>query len=250
MKKLLALAVVLGSFISSSIYARVINGKPLSTEELKSVILLEMGCTGTFISERVFITSAHCISSSVIEVSGVKAKVITHPKYDLAQFRNRDYGNFFDMAIGILENEGVADSVEPISFCDADPATLKGRKIFLVGYGCNNISTGDGGGEKRFGHSYIKLMDKNLVTSEARGTGGLSCPGDSGAPLLLLNEEDKSLCYLSTNFYSDRKEENYSISTLEPRLKSWIQEVVGKEKIEICGLNKTCGTTLLPAVME
>lgn len=250
MKTFLAFAAVLGSLISSSIHARVINGKPLAETELKSVFMLEMGCTATFVSERVFITSGHCISSSVIEVSGVKARVIVHPKYSLSNFSNRDYANFFDMAIGILENEGVEHSAEPISLCDNDPATLMDKKIYLVGYGCNNIETREGGGEKRYGHSFIKLLDKNLVTSAARGTGGLSCPGDSGAPLLLLNEEDKSLCYLSTNFYSDRKEENYSISTLEPRLKSWILETIEKEKLEICGLNKTCGTTLLPAVME
>ena len=237
---------------SSSVFAnlKVINGINLMRQEFPSVFRTSAGCTATFISKRVFITSSHCVFSSVETIGNTSARYIMHPRYNLSFFHNRQFNKFYDVALGILPyNVESPLNSEPIPFCNKSSDNFLGEKVVLVGYGCNTWPQAQGGRVKRYGFSYIDSIEGILVTSSVTGeAGGLSCPGDSGAPYLLVRN-DNSVCYLSTNFFSNRVSKNYSITHIDPAIRDWIKRVLDINSARVCGLNKQCPEVFLPSSM-
>lgn len=232
----------------------VINGVDLSADRLESIFYFGKRCTATFISKKVFVTSAHCVRGSVEEIPalGVKAKLYKHPDYSLRYFQRREYySKFSDVAIGVLEQE-VKHSLtkKPLPICANDlDEGLIGDKLTLVGCGCSSITRRSTSGQRRYGHSWIKSLDNSLLISDAKDDGGVSCPGDSGGPYLLHTSES-NLCVASINFYSDRVTTNFSVSLMNPAIKNWIEKLTKDLDIDICGLNTNCNETAIPLIFE
>lgn len=213
-----------------------------------------MGGTATFVSKRVFITVAHNIlgadPTSNRVLFGQNIKYFIHPKYG-----KTDTGEF-DIAIGILEHD-LFDQVtaKPINVCKTESSVnLINKKTLFIGFGCNEVIYDnshnfpvivkyEGMGVKRYGYSPISQIENDVV-STFDPQGALSCPGDSGAPYLLINEK-KEVCLLATNFISDRKMTNKGTYLLFPEIKSWFESVIADEQVEVCGLNKNCDETVI-----
>jgi hypothetical protein len=244
---------ILMSFLvlSSSVFSnnKVINGIELSERELPAVIHFNGRCTATFISQRVFITSAHCIMKKEEDVLGVKTTLFQHPKFNFKYFRKgprRGFPKLFDIAIGIMDSV-VNLNIRPLSVCNKK--LVVADKTTLVGYGCNKIRRQQGIGVKRFGHSWVKSIKNVLLTTDIRKTGGLSCPEDSGAPYLL-HEKEGTLCIASINFYSDRKKHNYSAQLAHPDIQDWMKALLKEKELEVCGVNKVCEKQLIPNLFQ
>ena len=145
--------------------------------------------------------------------------------------------------------ESPSFSIRPQSICSSNQENLIGKRTTLVGYGCLKIKRQFGIGIKRFGHSWIESMKGVLVTTNARKTGGLSCPEDSGAPYLL-NQDDQSLCVASINFYSDRRKKNFSTSLFHSEVRVWLAQVAQENNLSLCGLNSECTSQSIPAIFN
>lgn len=238
----------------------IINGKeiPNSEDKFKAVFKLPSNSTATFVSKRVFFTAAHSVEDASPtsglnkKIFGQNVKYFFHPKYGKV-----DDGEF-DIAVGILEQDLFSPETEkPINVCNIPKSeNLENRNTLFIGYGCNIVVWDDsksfpigyrGGAIKRYGYSPIsKISNDIVITSDPNGA--LSCPGDSGAPYLLIDNQNQ-VCFLATNFVSDRKATNKGTNVLFPEVKDWLIKVISDENIEICGLNKVCENSIIPQNM-
>lgn len=228
--------------------AEVINGVNMDTSLMTAVFKLPGGCTATFLSPRLFITSAHCTTyKDEVRVNGKKAKIINHPKYEPSNFQNGSYRDYYDVSLGVFTEDAIDPSIITAQLCEGakNPEKMIGRRLLLVGYGCNKWPSRAGGGVKRYGYTNLTILDEDYMGAEDEN-GGLSCPGDSGGPYFLISP-DYSVCHLGTNFYSDRKAKNHATSSINPVVKEFIHKVATEHAVEACGLTMTCEPLYIPA---
>jgi hypothetical protein len=137
------------------------------------------GCTFTLISQRLFLTAAHCGGHAALRIGGDPIRFI-YPDgrktwrdvdriYSLSTIFTAAHAS--DLAIGRL--------VEPIT--DMTPATMqtvlpaRGAPVTFVGYGCTDpANPGKGAAIKRYREGGFAQTS-------------FSCPGDSGGPLFTGN---------------------------------------------------------------
>lgn len=194
---------------------KVTNGQVIEAGEYPSVVLLydkDAGsiCTGTFVSETVVLTAAHCTMSGDVDADGnvdltlriieleidadgekkaslvaESQQVIRNPDWDRAG-RNV---NRYDLGVVIFE-EGVASAISEIS---PVPARV-GDDFTIVGFGLNSSDQNDSesAGIKRKGNNrvtqisggFIQFLGKNSTT-DGSGTDVAAGSGDSGGPLFI-----------------------------------------------------------------
>ena len=195
---------------------KVTNGTEISPEEFPGVVLLydaKIGsiCTGTFITETIVLTAAHCTMGGeidregevdhelqLVEIEGndtskaravaTSTRVVRNPMWD---FAGRNV-NRYDLGLVFFE-PGVAKDVLPIA---AEPAEV-GDDFVIVGYGLNTSSTNDpsSAGIKRMGQNRVSQIlggfiqfDGQSKTTNADGTDVAAGSGDSGGPLFIDNK--------------------------------------------------------------
>lgn len=262
---LLSTAIVLESHAKShseSPMPEVINGKVMDTKLMPAVFRLPRGCTATWLNPRMLITSAHCTYTNrgrgragrnYINIGGQRAKAYNHPSYNSKNFRNGSYRDYFDVSLAVFQKDVVTGNVDYPSLCEYQMNTkgklvkqseVVGRRALLVGYGCNVWPDRSGTGIKRYGYSTITDIDQDYFTS-LDPNGGLSCPGDSGGPYFMMND-DQTGCIAAINFYSDRVKQNHATNIFHPKVQSFIKEVALENNLEVCGITTSCQDIEIP----
>ena len=192
---------------------KVTNGTEISTEEFPGVVLLydaKIGsiCTGSFITETIVLTAAHCTMGGEIDSDGdvdhelqlveiedndkskarvvaTSTRVVRNPLWD---FAGRNV-NRYDLGVVFFE-PGVAKEILPIA---SEPAKV-GDDFVIVGYGLNTSSSKDpsSAGIKRMGQNRVSAIQEGFIqfdgkskTTSADGTDVAAGSGDSGGPLFI-----------------------------------------------------------------
>jgi V8-like Glu-specific endopeptidase len=146
-----------------------------ATNQRPAIGYLSLGCTATLVSGRYVATAAHCFSGTTgpqnttftaRDTSGnvLATRTVT---YGFAYGDNTTSPSTTDFAIGRLSSSISSATIAPIGFATTAPTS--GTQVTAFGFGCNNRSTGAGGGDKEY-------LTYNFGSSTA------NCPGDSGGP--------------------------------------------------------------------
>lgn len=193
----------------------VTNGRPISEKTFPAVISLSVEhdgregiCSGTFISDHIVLTAAHCVSDghmadpsaeTTFNVSMVKFEGSdnSHPillakseaTYQHPEWTGNGVGPK-DLGIVIFP-KGTAPAVANIRTA----APKAGEDIEIVGYGINDTRVGRdtiSAGIKREGHNKLKevkdgmlMFEGSPINVDASGTNSASGGGDSGGPLFI-----------------------------------------------------------------
>lgn len=192
---------------------KVANGTVIPETSFPSVVLLydQKGsiCTGTFVTEEIVLTAAHCTMSGdvdaegnvdltlgIIEVEDMSAgkaklvakstKIVRNTAWDKAgRAVNR-----YDLGL-VYFPAGTAKALSKIS---SSPAR-RGDDFTIVGYGLNqtnDLSDGSSAGTKRAGDNTVSSVSGGFIqfygatkTSTGDGSNASSSSGDSGGPLFI-----------------------------------------------------------------
>lgn len=197
----------------SSSQLKVTNGTEIDNEEFPAVVLLyddKIGsiCTGTFVTETIVLTAAHCSMGGEVGQDGVvdhqlkiieiedpeeksaklvatSTKVVRNPLWDAAG-RNV---NRYDLGLVFFE-PGVAKAVRRLASNQAQV----GDEFTIVGYGLNTSNPNDSSsaGIKRKGINQISEVSGGFLqfigksqTTNGDGSDVAAGSGDSGGPLFV-----------------------------------------------------------------
>jgi secreted trypsin-like serine protease len=153
-------------------------------------------CTGTFISDTVFLTAAHCVHP---KWAGANAEFQIWRGHDLTDTLTRcpchtvaevHYHSSFnqnnvdagsDIAVAILAEPIEVDTLPYMQSSLTD--SMVGDPAYIVGYGVNNGWGGKGIGIKR--EATVKLNSYNDLFVKIGRWGKNVCSGDSGGPVIM-----------------------------------------------------------------
>ncbi|SMF28436.1 trypsin-like serine protease [Pseudobacteriovorax antillogorgiicola] len=196
---------------------KVANGIEIPETTFPSVVLLydQAGsiCTGTFITEEIVLTAAHCSMSGdvntrtgevdltlgIIEIEDAaegKAKLVAqstkiyrNPLWD----SNGRNVNRYDLGV-VYFPKGTARAVSDLTAGSA----RSGDEFTIVGYGLNqtnDLQDGSSAGIKRIGYNTVSSVSGGFIqftgqteTTNGDGSDASSSSGDSGGPLFIDGE--------------------------------------------------------------
>lgn len=227
----------------------VVNGERADEKTYPAVKYILIGekqalCSGTFVSDQVYITAAHCTVNSLDEefkpdqikvydsrevdrdnTQGIKAiKFYRHP---LASKDPDKMG--YDLAVVVFPKGTSADYL-PLGNVGLE----EDDDITLVGFGPSAKKKTDN--EKRFGTSNITSLtnDKTLAISELDDKRAYTTEGDSGGAVI----ENQFLKGLVSGIVSEEK--NAFVNLIHPYnlkvLRNWVEQY----DLKICGLDGAC----------
>lgn len=186
-------------------------------------------CTGTLISERVFLTAGHCtdflqqlINAGSLTLDGIKVSfdpddaihngllavsdIKTHPAFD----GFKPTSNLYDVGVLILEKspKKVTPAIlAPQGFLDSlSRKQLNEAKFTVVGYGTTldfpppQFNSPDG--KRRVAESQFQSLQETVIKlkqNKATGDGG-TCSGDSGGPAFWRTREGQEILVGITSF--------------------------------------------------
>ena len=220
--------------VPSNAQSRLINGKPVDPGTWTEVIRITSNgsqCTATVVGPRVIATAAHCAANGAtatftIGTTNYSAKMFRSPLYS-----TKDH----DVAVGVTAQD--ITGIEPAS---VGGKASTGLGINLLGYGCTNPGGGGGNdGILRIGDTTVTGFSGFDMVSRKAG-GAALCFGDSGGPAMLI-ENGKHLL-LGINSKGNIQDTNYNTRTDLPESGDFYKTLATQENIQICGVNKDCGT--------
>lgn len=245
--------------------AKLINGTPSDLKDWPASVYASMGnsrCTATVIGEKVLLIAAHCVANggtASFKAGGqaYTAKCTHAAQYSHAAWEAQDKalkeGAKFEVEQQEVVEKVAGNATADWALCvvnkpvtgilfetvNQDPDLHKiGDKLTLTGYGC--IRKGGGGGNDgiyRTGTStIIDLPDGNDNDITTRGNAAL-CFGDSGGPAFFGTVNDRKV--VSVNSRGDIKTTSYLASVSTDMAKTFFKEWSEKNKVSICGIQKT-----------
>ena len=147
-------------------------------------------CSGTMVSDRVYLTAAHCITSmdpydyQVVGGTNVNTQdvdwfediddVAIHPSYD-------DTNNLHDVGVLVLQQDAPVDSYRWLAD-DDDGIYDEGTEFTLVGYGITSGSGDNSGVKRKVDLEITEIYSDLIVYGNSQRNG---CSGDSGGPALV-----------------------------------------------------------------
>lgn len=231
-----ALAALLGLMVPLHAGDRLINGTPVPPEEHPEIINIRTGnagCTATVIGPKVGITAAHCGATGATTQAKINGKVYTGKITRSSLYPRKDH----DVAL-ILWSE---DVVLPAGKNYASVSTAQlaaGDVIQIYGYGCTQAGgTGGNDGILRTGKNKISAFSGfDAVSAEAGG--GALCYGDSGGPAF--KELAGFWALVTINSKGNIKDRNYTARLDVQESKTFFDDFIAANKVDICGINKNC----------
>jgi len=215
--------------------SRLINGKPVEPGTWKEVIQISSNgskCTAAIIGPRAVATAAHCAAQGATATFTVGSTTYTMKMFRSPLYSTKDH----DVAIGVTTQDIVG--VEPAS---VGGKAVTGLGITLLGYGCTNPGGGGGNdGVLRIGDTTVTGFSGFDMVSRKAG-GAALCFGDSGGPAMLV-ENGKHLL-IGINSKGNIQDTNYNTRTDLPESSDFYKTLAQEQGIQICGVNKDCGTT-------
>jgi V8-like Glu-specific endopeptidase len=177
---------------------KITNGVLASDSDFPAVVQLtntnNRSCTGTFISDSLLVTAAHCLGKPTNDSTGIGEGGILYGSrpsvraYTAVPYPGHKIGPL-DLAV-IDFGQGAAPDVAGL----ATRQPNAGDGITIVGFGYNDTINKTGIGTKRVGYNTIGSVDGGMIdfTGVAQTTSGTpdgsnaaSSNGDSGGPLFI-----------------------------------------------------------------
>lgn len=198
---------------------KVTNGQAISEDVYPEVLMLEIStpagkpgiCTGTFVSDSIALTAAHCVNNGKPDDDG-KVDMEIHYVQNGGE-RNLDKKNRLAKAVAAYQYKAWQASGGGVNARDLGVvvfpagtakhwATIASRKptvgddFVIVGYGLNELMDfGANAGVKRMGKNKILKVEAGFIRFEgtprnldADGINSASASGDSGGPLFVNGE--------------------------------------------------------------
>lgn len=167
---------------------RVYGGEPAKTCEWPTTVGLKM-CTGTLIHPRVMIYAAHC--GKRVPAIEFGEKYGANPKKVATEFcatspgyrSESDLQKGVDFAFCVLKEPVKDIPIAPIGYgCEMDEIIKNKPKVWVVGFGKNDLGAGKRGTKVKVETSFGGEMTegKEFLVGGPEGSG---CNGDSGGPV-------------------------------------------------------------------
>jgi hypothetical protein len=221
---------------------RLINGTPVPPEEQPSIINIKTGsagCTATVIGPKTGITAAHCGGDGATTQARINGKVYTGKIKRSPIYPRKDH----DVALILFSEEVVLPQGKAYTTVTTAAPSV-GMVLRLLGYGCINAGgTGGNDGVLRQGNTKVTAFSGFDAVSKEVG-GGALCYGDSGGPGL--RELGGAWLLTTINSKGNIKDTNYTARLDTPESKALFDDFIAVNKVDICGINKDCGTLVPP----
>ena len=171
-------------------------------------------CTGTFITENIVLTAAHCIKEAPFKMrivysenssdksarhSGV-AEVLIHESYVKGAATSTN-------DIALIKIQGKRPSDYSVSTITTMPATTENFSLLSIGYGLTDNKLDDGGILRRVMTTGISYDPSSPTFTIDQSVGTGVCQGDSGGPGFVLKDGKFSVLGVASSVYSLEKED-------------------------------------------
>ena len=207
MRRLISLAVLLGTLVASQPAGAITNGTPDGAGHPNVGGLVAdqaysdgtwLYCSGTLIAPTVFLTAAHCGEGGPVRVTFDTAYKAGDPVYSGTFHGDPRYGGAqndpHDIAVVVLDDPvGIAPAALPSRGSLSD--LPHEQRFTSVGYGAYEVTNGPGGHQylyddvRMVARGTLNAINKSwlrISMNPATGDGG-TCYGDSGGPNFLGN---------------------------------------------------------------
>lgn len=215
--------------VDSTSALKITNGIKRQPKSLTAVVLQD-GCTGTFVSPTTILTAAHCADHG-FTYNGVKTKSFK----SFADHRGVAWDFSTDVRVLVFP-KAVAPAWIPVS----TQAVKKDEQVVYAGYGTYDLNNSKYDGKFRFGTNKVAGFEANdhlIQTYGAfvetidgeEGLGSSVGPGDSGGPLL---RDGLLIGIASAIANAGNKNKAIHVNLTNPEIKQFLDEM-NKEGADI-----------------
>jgi len=228
--------------VSEDLRPTLINGNEIPAGTYKEVVGIKTGnagCTATIVGPKVVVTAAHCGNNGDTSTFTLGGTSFSGKFERSSLYPAQDH----DVAVIILTSE-VVKGTHVDNYSTVGGTAVVGQTLTLLGYGCTQ--PGGGGapdGKLRFGTAKMKSFSGFDVVS---GGGAALCFGDSGGPGFFSTSSGNANILLTVNSKGNIRDTNYTARLDVQESKTFLQQMVTKHTVDICGINKDCGVAPPP----